>query len=472
MNRPRSFLTVLLLSAALIGAAGEDTRLLDAVKAGDRGAVGRILQQHVDVNAAERDGTTALHWAAHRNDLEVVDLLIRAGANVRAVNRYGVAPLTVACESASADLVERLLAAGADPNEAAADGETALMTAARTGDPGVIRALIARGAVVNAHESRKGQTALMWAATENNIAAVDALLQAAADVHLHSRGGFSPLLFAVRAGHRDVVVPLLKAGASANETLPDGTSALTLAITNAHWELAASLLDAGADPNADAPGWTPLHQLLWTRRPKAGLAEPPPVPTGRISSAALAKRLLARGANPNARIKKDRSLGFDDRHLLDRIGATPFLVAAEGADVEMMGLLAAGGADPLLTTADHTTALMAAAGVGIWVVGESPGTNEEALEAVKAALELGGGVRAVNDYGYTALHGAAHRGAPQIVQPLVDKGAKPNARLTKTGGGPLGWKEGWTPLAIADGVFYANTFKRSPETADLLRRLT
>ena len=114
---------------------------------------------------------------------------------------------------------------------------------------------------------------------------------------------------------------------------------------------------------------------------------------------------------------------------------------------------------------------MAAAGVGIWNVGESAGTNEEALEAVKLALELGGDVTAVNDYGYTALHGAAHRGANAIVQLLVDKGARLDAKLTKAGGGNLGWKEGWTPLIIAEGVFYANSFKRYPETAALLRRL-
>jgi hypothetical protein len=114
---------------------------------------------------------------------------------------------------------------------------------------------------------------------------------------------------------------------------------------------------------------------------------------------------------------------------------------------------------------------MAAAGVGIWVVGENPGTNEEALEAVKVALALGGAPTATNKFGYTALHGAAHRGAPDIVRLLVEKGARLDVKLTRTGGGALGWKEGWTPLAIAEGVFYANTFKRSPETAAVVRQL-
>jgi hypothetical protein len=114
---------------------------------------------------------------------------------------------------------------------------------------------------------------------------------------------------------------------------------------------------------------------------------------------------------------------------------------------------------------------MAAAGVGIWAVGESPGTNEEALQAARLAYELGGDVNAVNDFGYTALHGAAHRGAVDLVRFLADKGARLDARLTKSGGGGVGWKEGWTPLAIADGLFYANSFKRHPETAALLREM-
>jgi ankyrin repeat protein len=173
-------------------------------------------------------------------------------------------------------------------------------------------------------------------------------------------------------------------------------------------------------------------------------------------------------------VKKDRNLGLDDRHNLNRIGATPFLLAAKAADVDLMRVLAANGADPLLPTVDRSTPLMVAAGVGVWNVGESPGTNEEALEAVELALEMGGDVTGTNDQGYTALHGAAHRGADAIVQLLVAKGARLDAKLTKNGpmrGGSLAWKEGWTPLTIAEGVFYAGTFKRQLETATLLRRM-
>jgi ankyrin repeat protein len=348
------------------------------------------------------------------------------------------------------------------------------MTAARTGSAGVIRALLAYGADANARESWRGQTALMWAAIENNAGAVRALVDGGADVGLRSKGGFTALLFAVRAGRIEAVRALLESGANVNEAMPDGTSALVLAIINAHYELAWVLADNGADVNADAQGWTPLHQLAWTRRPNGGLANPAAVPTGTLDSLELARRLLRRGAAPDARLKKDRNLGLDDRHNLNRIGATPFLLAAKAADAALMRVLVDHGADPLLPTEDHSTPLMVAAGVGVWNVGESAGTNEEALEAVKLALDLGGDVTAANDFGYTALHGAAHRGANAIVELLVGKGARLDARLTKDGpmrGGSLAWKAGWTPLAIADGVFYAGTFKRQLETAALLRRL-
>lgn len=459
------------LGVAASEAAGLGESLVDAVKTGDGTRVRALLEKRADVNVPELDGTTALHWAVHHSDLALVERLIAAGAQVQARNRYGSTPLSLACENGHGPIVRRLLKAGASPNTTSHDGETALMTAARTGDPTTVEALLEAGALTNAQEARKAQTALMWAATEGNHEAAHLLLRAGADVRARSNGGFTPLLFAVRAGHVGVLPTLIEAGADVNDNLPDGTSALSLAIVNAHFELAAALLDRGADPNADAQGWTPLHQLVWTRRPNGGLADPPAVATGRMSSLQLAARLLEKGANPNARMKKERKLGFDDRTLLNRLDATPFFLAAQTADVPLMRLLAKGGAESTVTNADGTTVLMVAAGVGLWVVGESPGTNDEALEAVKFALELGGDINATNEYGYTALHGAAHRGSPEIVTLLVDRGASLDVALTKTGGGPLGWKAGWTPLTIADGVFYANTFKRSPETAAVLRRL-
>jgi ankyrin repeat protein len=155
-----------------------DVRLVDAVKSGDRATIETLLARKTDVNSSEPDGSTALHWAVHRDDLPTADLLIRSGANVRATNRYGVTPLSIAATNGGAAMIERLLAAGADPNTALPDGETVLMTAARTGKPEAVKTLLAHGAQVNAREPGKAQTALMWAAAENNATVVKVLAEA------------------------------------------------------------------------------------------------------------------------------------------------------------------------------------------------------------------------------------------------------------------------------------------------------
>src|SRR5262249_18589429 len=201
-----------------------------------------------------------------------------------------------------------------------------------------------------------------------------------------------------------------------------GTSPLVLAITNAHFELASALLDLGADPNADGQGWTPLHQLAWTRRPPVQHGLPPAVSTGTMTSLELAEKLLQHGADPNVRMTSEPADG--ERNILNRTGSTQFLKAAKLADIPYMKLLLDYGADASMATAEGATPLMAASGVGIWQVGENAGTNEEAFEAVKICYEYGNDVNAVDANGDTALHGAAHRGSNDIVSFLVEKGAK------------------------------------------------
>lgn len=411
--------------------------------------------------AAEADGTTTLHRAVQRNDAAAVATLIKDGADVQARTRYGVTPLYLASLNGNAQMVRQLLAAGADANSALPDGETALMTAARTGDVETIRALVARGADVGAREPAKGQTALMWAAAENNAPAVTALVEAGADVHARTKSGaFTALLFAVRGGHIAAARALLQAGATVGDALPDGTSALVLAVMNAHYELADVLLDAGADPNADAQGWTALHQIAWSRRHNAGFNLPGPVATGALDSLDLVRKLVQKGADVNARQQKEPRDG--NRNLLNRIGATPFLLAAKSADVPLMRALLESGADASIPTTNGTTALMAAAGVGIWAPGENPGTHEEALAAVKLAFDAGGGrVNDVDKDGETALHGAVYRGgAIPVIRFLIDRGAALDVRN----------KKGWTALTAADGVEYTPAvLKRYPEAAALIR---
>jgi ankyrin repeat protein len=287
-------------------------------------------------------------------------------------------------------------------------------------------------------------------------------VEAGADLRERSRAGaFSPLLFAVRGGHVATSQALIDLGAPVDEALPDGTTALVLAVMNAHYELAGALLDKGADPNASAQGWTALHQIAWSRRHNAGFNLPGPVQTGALDSLDLVRKLVARGANVNARMTKEPKDG--NRNMLNRIGATPFLMAAKSDDVALMRTLLDAGADASLTTNLGTTALMAAAGVGIWAPGENPGTHEEALAAVKLALEAGGGrLNDIDQEGETALHGAVYRGgAIPVIQFLLDRGAALDVVN----------KRGWTPLVAAEGVEYTPAvLKRYPEAADLLRR--
>ena len=437
------------------------------------------------------DGSTPLHLAVYEDRLEDAAALLRAGAKANAATRYGVTPLSLACLNADAAMVDLLLQAGADANAALPGGETPLMTAARTGNPDAVASLLRHGASVDARDTWRGQTPLMWAAAEGHAEAVKVLLKAGADMHLRSRGAapranpatgviveadakpaaaprggvrvagtdFTPFLFAVRGGHIDVAKVLLEAGADPNEKLADGTAALVLATINARYELGALLLDKGADANADAQGWTALHQVAWTRRPNIHKT-PAAVPSGKMDSLTFVKVLIAHGANPNARETKEPRDGNLGK--LRRIGATPYLLAAKSADTELMRCLVVNGADPKLSTAEHVTPLEAAAGVGVYRVSESPGSNEEAMQAVELAYEYGSrDINWVDDNGNTPMHGAAMRGANAIVQFLFDKGAKLDVVN----------KIGWTPLTIAEGVFYPDVFKTEAQTEALLLKL-
>ena len=449
--------TAFVVSAIAVGA---QSSLVDAAKRGDAVLVRTMLGRKADVNAVAADGTTALHWAAQRDDAIMVDALLRAGAKAGTATRLGVTPLQLAATNGGTVVLTRLLNAGADPNTTLPDGETVLMTASRTGAVDAVRVLLDRGADIRRREPSKGQTALMWAAADNNAAVVKLLVERGADVKERSKGAFTAYLFAVRGGHINAAQAQLDAGVDVNETMPDGTSALVLAVMNAHYELASVLLDRGANPNADGQGWTSLHQIAWSRRHNAGFNLPGPVATGGVDSLALVRKLVARGADVNARQKKEPRDG--NRNMLNRLGSTPFLLAAKSDDVPLMRVLLDCGADARISTNNGTTPLMAAAGVGIWAPGENPGTHEEALAAVKLAFEAGGDVNAIDQEGETALHGAVYRGgAIPVIQFLIDKGAKLDVVN----------KKGWTPLTAADGVEYTPAvLKRYPEAAALLRK--
>jgi len=461
----------MLLAATSLSAA-VNSPLADAAERMDRAAIRSLLKRGVDVNAPQVDGMTALHWVVYQDDTETGKLLRDAGANVKAENRYGVTPLSLACQNGNTVLVELLLKAGADPNNTLRGGETVLMTAARTGRTGPVKALLSRGAKVDLQEQH-GQTALMWAAAEGHAAVVELLIEAGADFRTPlPDSGFTPMFFAVRDGHLNVVRALLKAGIDVNEAMQPrkssgkgprkGMSPLILAVENGHFELAETLLEAGADPNDQRSGFTALHTLTWVRKPNRGDGDdgdPPPIGSGNLSSLQLVRKLVQHGADVNATLKTGKA----GRGLLSRTGATPFLLAAVTDDAALMRLLVELGADPLLGNDHHSTPLMAAAGVGTIAPLEEAGTEPEALEAVQLALDLGGDINAVDDNGETAMHGAAYKSLPKVVQFLGDKGAKIEVWNRKN-------KYGWTPLEIAEGYRVGN-FKPSAETIAAIHRV-
>jgi uncharacterized protein len=464
---------VVLASAVTVYGAGSRAPLADAVEKMDRPAIRALLEQHVEVNAAQVDGMTALHWATYQDDVAVVKLLIGAGANANAANRYGVTPLSLACTNGNGTIVELLLESGAAPDLALPGGETPLMTAARTGALAAVKALLARHVSVDGKDERRGQTALMWAAAEGHAAVVQALIEAGADVRARVPSGFTPLLFAVRGGRLEVVRVLLKAGADVNEAIPSGrrstyggrlppvgATPLLLAVMNGHFELAAQLLDAGADPNASLPGYTALHAIAAVRNPGVGDNDPAPEGSGTMGSIDLVKKLAARGANLNARMTRKANL---NNTRLNELGATPFFLAALTADAELLKTLATLGADPALTNADNTTPLMAAAGIATRSPGEDAGTESEVLEVVQLLLDLGANIDAVDANGETAVHGAAYKNLPKVVKLLVARGAKIDIWNQPN-------KFGWTPLIIAAGYRFGN-FKPSPETESAVREV-
>ena len=355
------------------------------------------------------------------------------------------------------------------------------MTAARTGSVGAVNALLRHGTSVNAKEGWRGQTALMWAAAEGHAPVIEALVAKGADVHARSNGGFTALLFAAREGQIAATKALLAAGANLDDAIPSttpidepapddttpgppeaGLNVFLLATANAHFELAAWLLDQGADPNAAPRGWTALHQISWVRKMgHAGSNDPAPTGSGNMTSLEFVRKLVAKGADVNARATKQPQMGLTT---LNSIGGTPFLLAARTADFELMRLLAELGADPKVPTEDNTTPLMVAAGVGTQNPGEDPGTEPEVLEAVKIALALGNDLNAVDNNGETVMHGAALKHVPSVVRYLAERGARVDVWNRPD-------KRGWTPLKIAEGVQRGMNIISSPVTAAAIREV-
>ena len=491
---------VFLLPVLAIGvaqAASPDLRLVDAAAARDAALVRALLDEEVDVDAVRADGATALLWAAHWDDSETVELLLRAGADANAADDHGVTPLARACENASAAVVERLLDAGADPNAAQTNGLTPLMTAARTGSLEVVRSLLARGADVDAATVATNETALMWAVAESHLEVLGALVEHGADVHPQHQQRFSPLIAAARNGNIESAEILLAAGARVDDAGADGAHPLAYAIVAGRSAFAHFLLENGADPNGAVGGITALHAAAgpvdtwlkaWSRK-HGGVRGS----GGRLKLSdrlLLVNALLARGADPNARITASdvTHQGFVRNGAYDTFatgtgdvaGATPLWVAAFATNPgpgrmrngrrfpfsngEIVRSLLAAGARPDITTVDGTTALMAASGCGRW--GHWTNTprafaQPEAEKTIEILVEAGMDVNATNEGDFTALHCAAFSGLNEVVRQLVEHGADVDAR---------DWR-GRTAYRLAEGAKQSFHYQAWPEVAALLAEL-
>lgn len=430
----------------------------------------RRLDSVEDIDVAQADGMTALHWACYHQNRKAVDALLAAGADQARLTLYGISPLSIAVQKSEGEIVKSLLDSGGKPNQQLPGKTTLLMLAAKAGFADNCEYLLDAGAEIEATE-RKGQTALMWAAAAGNAEVVDLLIQRGADLEKHVKSGLNALFFAAREGHIEVVARLLDAGVDVNSVLASsiggnraprkGTSALILAVESGHFELALFLVQQGADPNDQRCGYAPLHVLSWVRKPKRGEdpdGDPPPRGSGRVSSLKFARALIERGADVNLRLTRGKS----GKAVLSHKGATPLLLAGKTADLPYLKLLVELGGDPNIPNAEGATALMAAAGIGVKAVGEEPGSIQEVKETIDFLLEHGLDVNTVDENGETAMHGAAYRNYPEIVDHLVLRGADASKWNHKN-------KHGWTPVMIAQGN-RPGSFKPSPVTVAALER--
>jgi ankyrin repeat protein len=510
------------------------TALHWAVFRSDKPMVDLLLRAGANPKAANRDGSTPLWLASINGDAPIIEALIKAGADANEQLPLGRTPLMVAARTGNVDAIKVLLDHGANVNaKETLRGTTALMWAADEGHAPAIQLLLQHGADIKAqsdpaergrgpalgksNDPRKAVAALGAAlaagiptpqlgavgttglipivpgkpgagrgrgksATGAAGGAADDTDDAAATFGFgrgkpapKDGGGLTPLVYAVRSDDLDSVKVLLAAGADVNQVSGYGWSPLLVATQNRYYKLGAFLLEHGADVNLpNKGGWTPLYLATDNRNIEGGDY---PVRKGDMDHLDFIKLLLDKGADVNARMKDTtETRTVFTNQWLDENGATAFLRASQSGDIVLMKLLLAHGADPKIDTALHVTALQVAAGIG-WVEGItyewSPAST---LEAVKMLLDLGLDPNAQADTGRTALHGAAHKGRPDVVQVLVDHGAKLDVRdygNTDNRGSKELAVHTWLPVDYADGLVRVGVQSAipHPETGLLIRKL-
>jgi uncharacterized protein len=458
------------------------TAMVDAARADNLPAVLELIKQHADVNAPASDGSSALLWAAFRSNAEMTKALLAAGAAVNVANHYGVTPLLQASRNGDAELIRALLDAGADPTRWHAEGETPLMAASRTGRLDAVRLLLSHGSFVNAADPFQEETALMWASAEGYGEIVKALLAAGADPNLkahvsrltdrknadHPSGGFTALMFAARNGHEEVVRALMEGGADLKLTNADGASAAIIAIVNDRFDLAKELLDLGSDPNDGALFFAvDMHDATTDMRAQDA-TRMQPSHSNQMSALSLVKALLDVGADANKPFTG--ALHSTSMCCGTSFNSSPFYRAATAADVEVLKLLLARGAQlewspaeikpkdgkkvpPTANANVGKTPLMAAlkggngaplqAGPGYTRTGpppfREPGSRDP-LEALKLLLAAGANPNAKAPDGSTPLHQAVQAQQVAIIRALATAGASLEA-VNKDNLTPLGAAE-------------------------------
>ncbi len=471
MNR-----SVLIISCWLLTFGTAAAELADLIQIGDRDAALELIGTGVDVNEAQGDGTTPLHWAVYRSDAALTRALLEYGANADVINDYGSSPLAEAVKIADLALVELLLAAGADVESPNEDGQSVLMLAARAGSIEIAEALVRHGADVNAREAWRGQTALMWAVDAQSVEITQFLIDHGADIEARAvvndwpvqmtaepeprnqyrpTGGMTPLLYAARAGCEGCVAALLDAGADPNRPNPDGVTPLIVAIDNFAFDTAKLLFERGANPHIwDWWGRTALFAAIDMNTYSLDAYDErtgPPITTEETTALELARLFLDDGVNPNSQLNMHRpSRGGNAGRFADEIittGATPLLRAASGQDSEAVELLLEYGARVDVPNVMGATPLVGAAGLGMEPsprFNPNPATQDKAIATLELLLAAGADVNArLTDVkgrtarigrsttlpergGQSALFGAVQWAWPRVVEFLIDNGADVN----------------------------------------------
>jgi ankyrin repeat protein len=466
----------LVLAALPMVAFAADADLAGMIQGGNRDAALAAVRSGANVNVAQGDGSTPLHWAVYKVDTELTRELLKHGADPNVKSSLGATPLAEAAKLANVELVQLLIKARADVNEANEDDQTPLMLAARTGSVAVADLLVRAGAKVNARESWREQTALMWAAGSGQSDMTAYLIKHHADVEARAAandwpnqvtsepraqyrptGGMTPLLYAIRADCMACVQSILKAGADLQRPTPDGVSPLMAAIDNLRFDMANYLLDQGANPHvADWWGRTPLYIAVdmrsFSNRFLIGAANTPAegaAPPNQAAALQMMQRLLDAGADPNIQLNMHRpGRGGNSGRFTDDLlttGASPLLRAAISFDSEAIDLLLKHGAIVDLPNAMGVTPLMAASGLGVSQRDTrgsyGPDAQDKSLVVLDQLIKAGANVNArvldtsghtaliarpssmTTRQGQTAIFGAINWGWPKVVKFLLDNGA-------------------------------------------------